>query len=129
MYLLFLLWSPVQHMMAQQGSLLLARDIENWQLSVDWGVSCAHFAWFFMGHNRSWGSTLIPCLPTFVWVIPITIIISTPLPALTWAVTSRPACTTTTSCAGTATATCTGTTTTTRSSSSTATTTVCGLLA
>ena len=55
-----LLRSPVQHAMAQQGSLFLVRDVKDWQLSVNRGVNCARFAWFFTGHGRSWWSTFIP---------------------------------------------------------------------
>ena len=46
-----LFWSPVQYMVAQYGSFLLARDVKDWQVLVHWGVSCARFAWFFAGHN------------------------------------------------------------------------------
>ena len=114
-YLPLLLWSPVQHVVAQHGSLFRARDVENWQLPVDRGVNCAPPAWFFTGHDRSWGSTLIPCLPALVRVIIITIIVPASLS------TSGPAGATTTTCAGNAAATCAGTATTIRSSSSTAT--------
>ena len=37
MYHLLLRRSPVQHAMAQHGSLLLVRDVKDWQLSVDRG--------------------------------------------------------------------------------------------
>ena len=102
MYLPLLLRSPVQHAMAQQGSLLRARDVEDWQLSVDRGVNCARFAWFFTGHHRSWWSTFIPCLPALVRVIIITVVVSASLS------TSGPAYATATTCAGTAATTCTG---------------------
>ena len=73
--LLLLRRSPVQHTMAQQGSFCRARDVEDWQLSVDWGVSCARLAWFFLGHHRSWWFTLIPCLPMLVRAIIITVVV------------------------------------------------------
>ena len=108
MYLLLLCRSPVQHAVAQHGSLLRARDVKDWQLSVDWGVSCAPFAWFFSSHNWSWGSTLTRCLPALVRVIIIIIVIPASFSASTRITASRPACAT---CAGTITATCVGTTT------------------
>ena len=106
MYLSLLLRSPVQHAAAQHGSLFWARDVEDWQLPVDRGVNCAPFVWFFTGHDRSWGSTLIPCLPVLVRVVIITVIVPASLS------TSRPTGATTTTCVDTAAATCTGTATT-----------------
>ena len=97
-----LCWSPVQHAMAQHGSLLLAGDVKDWQVSIDWGVNCAHFAWLFTGHRLPRWSTFIPCLPTLVRVITIATVISTPLS------TSGPTYATATTCAGTAANTCTG---------------------
>ena len=104
-----LFWSPVQHTVAQYGSLLLARDIKDWQVSIYRGVSCAHFAWFFTGHNRFWWSTFTPCLPALVRVIIVTVVVPASLSALTWIITSGPAyatcavtVTTTATCASTA---------------------------
>ena len=74
-YLPLLLRCPVQHAVAQQSSLLRARDVEDWQLSVDRGVNCALLAWFLAGHQWFWWCIFIPCLPAFVRVILITIII------------------------------------------------------
>ena len=96
MYLLLLLRSPVQHAMAQQGSLFRARDVEDCQLSVDWGVNCARLTWFFAGHQWSWWFTFIPCLPALVRVIIITVVVPASLS------TSRPAyASATATCAGT----------------------------
>ena len=39
-----LLVSPVQHAVAQHGSLLHMRDVKDWQLSVNQGVSCGLLA-------------------------------------------------------------------------------------
>ena len=74
-YLPLLLWSPVQHAVAQQGSLFRVRDVEDWQLSVNRGVNCAHLAWFLAGHHWFWWCIFTPCLSTFVRVILITIIV------------------------------------------------------
>ena len=74
-YLPLLLWSPVQHAVAQQGSLFWARDVEDWQLSVNRGVNCALLAWFFAGHHQLWWCIFTPCLPALVRVIFIIIVI------------------------------------------------------
>ena len=95
-----LFWGPVQYTMAQYGSLLLSRDIKDWQVLVYWGVSCARFAWFFTGHNRFWWSTFTPCLPALVRVIIVTVAIPASLSASTRVATSGPAYAT---CAGTVT--------------------------
>ena len=73
-----------------------ARDVEDWQLPVDRGVSCALLAWFFAGHHRSWWFTLIPCLPALVRVIIVAVVIPTSLS------TSRPAYTAATCASSTA---------------------------
>ena len=109
-YLPLLLLSPVQHAVAKQGSLLRMRDVENWQLLVNRGVNCALLAWFLASHQWWWWCSFIPCLPSLVRVIFITIVITTSL------FTSRPAYTT-----------CTGAVTTACSSCSTAATTGCRL--
>ena len=99
-----LFWSPVQYTVAQYGSLLLARDIKDWQVSVYWGVSCACFAWFFTGHNWLWWSTFTPCLPALVRLITVTVAVLASLSALTRVATSGPAyatCAGTVTCAGT----------------------------
>ena len=100
-----LFWSPIQHTRAQYGSLLLARDIKDSQVSIYRGVSCAHFMWFFTGQGQFWWSTFTPCLPALVRVI---IVVPALLSALTRIITSGPAYAT---CAGTitTTATCAGT--------------------
>ena len=100
MYLPLLLLSPVQHAMTQHGSFFRARDVEDWQLSVNRGVNCALLAWFFVSHHRSLLFALIPCLPMLVRVIIITIVVSTSLS------TSRPAYASAT-CAGATAITCT----------------------
>ena len=104
MYLLLLFRSPVQHVMAQQGSLFWARDVKDWQLPVDRGVNCTRLAWFFAGHHRFWWSTFIPCLPALVRVIIITVVVPASLS------TSGPAYATASTCAGTAATTCMGAT-------------------
>ena len=47
-------------------SLLSTRDIENWQISVNWGVTCACLAWLFMSHSLLRWSAFIPRLPALV---------------------------------------------------------------
>ena len=96
----YLFWSPVQYAVAQYGSLLSARDVKDWQVSVHRGVSGVHFAWFFMSHNWCWWSTSTPCLPVLVRVITITISVPTSLSASTQVAASGPAYAT---CAGTVT--------------------------
>ena len=103
MYLPLLLRSPVQHAVAQQGSLFRARDVQDWQLPVNQGVSCALLAWFFAGHYWFWWCIFIPRLPALVRIVIITIIVPASLS------TSGPTYATATTCAGTAATTCTGT--------------------
>ena len=81
MYRSLLRWSPIQYAMTQLSSLLPTRDIENWQVSVNWGVSCALLAWLFTSHGRPHWSTPISRLPAFVRVI-IIIVVSTSLALL-----------------------------------------------
>ena len=100
MYLPLLFLSPVQHTVAQQGSLFWARDVEYWQLSVNRGVNCAHLAWPFVGHHWFWWCIFAPCLPALVRVIINTIVVPASL------LTSGPAYTTAT-CAGAAAISCT----------------------
>ena len=103
-------WSPVQHTMAQQGSLLPVRDVKDWQLSIDRGVSCARSTWFFMGHGQSGRSTSTPCLPALVRVIIIvTVIVPASLSTSTRIITSGPAYATAASGTGATATTCTGT--------------------
>ena len=40
--------------MAQQGSLLCARDVQDWQLPVNWGVTCGLLAWLLASHHWLW---------------------------------------------------------------------------
>ena len=101
MDLLLLRRSPVQHAMAQYGSFLLARDVKDWQPSIDRGVSCACFTWFFTGHGWSWWSTFTPCLPALVRVIIITVVVPASLSASTRITASGPAFAASTTCAGT----------------------------
>ena len=75
MYLPLLLISPVQHPVAQQGSLFHVRDVKYWQISVNQGVNCGLLAWLFASHNCFWWCIFAPCLPAFVRVIPIAIIV------------------------------------------------------
>ena len=93
MYLPFLLRGPIQHAVAQQGSLFRARDVEDWQLSVNRGVSCALLAWFFVGYHWLWWCIFTPCLPTLVWIIIAAVIVPTSLstfgPAYTTATCAR----------------------------------------
>ena len=61
--------------MAQQGSLLRARDVQDWQLSVNWGLNCALLAWLFVSHHWLWWCISAPCLPALVRVIIFTIVV------------------------------------------------------
>ena len=56
MYLPFLLISPVQHAVAQQGSLFRAGDVQDWQLSVNQG-------------GNLWSSCVALCEPPLVLVV------------------------------------------------------------
>ena len=49
-----LLVSPVQHAVTQQGPLFRAGDVKDWQLLVNWGVTCGLLAWLFAGHYWLW---------------------------------------------------------------------------
>ena len=84
--------------MAQHSSLLGVRDVQDWQLPVNWGVNCALLAWFFPGHQLLWWFTFTPCLPAFVGVIILAVVVTTSLFA------SGTACTT---CTGAAALACT----------------------
>ena len=75
MYLPLLLISPVQHVVAQQGSLLCAGDVQDWQLSVNWGVTCGLLAWLFASHHWFWWC-IFARLSALVRVIIITITVS-----------------------------------------------------
>ena len=61
--------------MAQQGSLLRARDVQDWQLSVNRGVNRALLAWLFASHHWLWWCIFAPCLPVLVRVIIFTIVV------------------------------------------------------
>ena len=98
MDLSLLLCRPVQYAVAQFGSLFGARDIEGWQLLVNWGVSCALLTWFLASHQLFQLLTSTPCLPAFVGVIILAVVITTSLLA------SRTTCTT---CTGAAALACT----------------------
>ena len=78
MYLSLLLLSPVQHAVAQQGSLLHARDVQDWQLSVNRGLTGGLLAWLFASHHWFWWC-IFACLPALVRVIIITIAVSASL--------------------------------------------------
>ena len=98
MDLSLLLLRPVQYAVAQFSSLFGARDIEGWQLPINWGVNYTLLTWFLASHLLFWLLTSTPCLPAFVGVIIITIIVMTSLFA------SGTACTT---CTGAAALACT----------------------
>ena len=83
-----LLIRPIQYTLAQLGSLFRARDVEGWQLPIDWRVSCALLAWFLASHLWFRLLTSILSLPTFIGVVIITIAVTTSLLA------SGTACTT-----------------------------------
>ena len=78
MYHSLLRWSLVQYATAQPSSLLSTRNIERWQVSVNWGVGCTWLAWLFMSYGLSRWSTPISHLPALVRVI-IIIVVSTSL--------------------------------------------------
>ena len=79
MDLSLLLIRPIQYTLAQLGSLFRARDVEGWQLPIDWRVSCALLAWFFTSHLQFQLLISIPSLPAFVGVVIITIAVTTSL--------------------------------------------------
>ena len=79
MDLSLLLLRPVQYTVAQFGSLFGARDIEGWQLPVNWGVSYALLTWFLVSRLLFRLLTSTPCLPAFVGVIIFAVIVTTSL--------------------------------------------------
>ena len=82
-----LLIHPVQYTVAQLSSLLGARDVEGWQLPINWRVGYAFLAWFLTSHLWFRLLTSISGLPAFVGVV-IIIAVTTSLLA------SGTACTT-----------------------------------
>ena len=58
---------PVQHAVAQQGSLLRTGDVKGWQPWVNRGVSCDLLTWFFASHWLFWLFTLHPLSSCICW--------------------------------------------------------------
>ena len=73
-----LLSGPIQYALAQLGSLFRVRDVEGWQPPVNRRVTRGLLAWLFAGHLWLWWYT-VTGPSTFVGVIIITVIVSTPL--------------------------------------------------
>ena len=74
-----LLISPIQYTVTKQGPLFHARDVEYWQLSVNWGVNRALLVWLFVGRHWFWWCISATCLPALVRIIIITVTVSASL--------------------------------------------------